>query len=206
MFTAIDDLIRPLYAHLSETDQCYFLREYTSGRGFTHSETNRLISNLKKTPDRRGRPEWYYKERAIEQIAHEFRASLNLEALRKVTLIPMPPSKCKDDPLYDDRMLQVLRKMDEEQQLDIRDLLILCESTTPAHTAAARPRIEELVGNLDVYEALMHPEPTSIALVDDVITTGAHFVACKVVLQERFPGIAIRGLFVARRVFAETDV
>lgn len=50
MITAVDDLLRPLYAHLTAADQCYFLREYTSGRGFAHSETNRLILNLKKPP------------------------------------------------------------------------------------------------------------------------------------------------------------
>lgn len=109
MFTAIDDLLRPLYPHLTAADQCYFLREYTAGRGYAGSETNHLILNLKKPPDRRGKPEWRYKERAIEQVAREFRASVNLSALRRVTLVPMPPSKAKSDPLYDDRMLQVLR-------------------------------------------------------------------------------------------------
>lgn len=201
MFTEIDDLIRPLYAHLSAADQCYFLRVYTSGRGFAHSETNRLILNLKKTPDRRGRPEWRYKQLAVQQVARELRASLDLQALRRVTLVPMPPSKCKNDPLYDDRMLHVLRTMDEEHTLDIRELLLVSASTAAAHTTTARPTIDELIANLDIDDAVARPTPTSIALVDDVITTGAHFVAAKAVLTARFPGTPIRGLFVARRVF-----
>ena len=201
MFTAVDDLLRPLYAHLAATDQCYFLREYTSGRGFTHSETNRLILNLKKSPDRRGRPEWHYKEQAIQQVAREFRASLNLQRLRAATLVPMPPSKHRDDPLYDDRMLRVLHAMDEEHQLDIRELLLLVASTEPAHATIARPSIEELVANLAIDEDCAEPPPTTIALVDDVLTTGAHFVAAKRVLTTRFPGVSVRGLFVARRVF-----
>jgi hypothetical protein len=203
MFTAVDDLLRPLYAHLSATDQCYFLREYTSGRGFTHSETNRLILNLKKSPDRRGRPEWRYKEHAIQQVAREFRASLNLQRLRAVTFVPMPPSKRQDDPLYDDRMLRVLQTFDEERQLDIRELLLFSESIAPAHATIARPTIEDLIANLEIDDALAQPAPTSIALVDDVLTTGAHFVAAKRVLSTRFSGASIRGLFVARRVFAD---
>jgi len=203
MFTAVDDLLRPLYAHLAASDQVYFLREYTSGRGFTHSETNRLILNLKKPPDRRGRPEWRYKEEAIRQVASEFRDSLNLQRLRAVTFVPMPPSKRKDDPLYDDRMLRVLHAFDEERHLDIRELLVLAESTEPAHATAARPTIEQLIANLEIDEDFSHPPPTSIALVDDVLTTGAHFVAAKRVLTTRLPGVSVRGLFVARRVFAD---
>lgn len=203
MFTAVDELLRPLYPHLTAADQCYFLREYTSGRGFAHSETNRLILNLKKSPDRRDRPEWHYKELAIQQVAREFRESLNLQRLRAVTFVPMPPSKRKDDPLYDERMLQMLRTMDVDGQLDIRELLLLSASTTAAHATVTRPTIEELVANLTIDEGLTHPPPTSIALVDDVLTTGAHFVAAKRVLTTRFPGIPIRGLFVARRVFGD---
>ena len=100
-------------------------------------------------------------------------------------------------------MLQVLRAMDEEHQLDIRELLLLSESTTAAHASSARPTIDALIANLDIDDAAAKPTPASIALIDDVITTGAHFVAAKRLLTIRFPGIPIRGFFVARRVFAD---
>jgi hypothetical protein len=203
VFTAIDDLLRPLYPHLTAADQCYFLREYTAGRGYAGSETNHLILNLKKPPDRRGKPEWRYKERAIEQIAREFRASVNLSALSRVTLVPMPPSKAKSDPLYDDRMLHVLRAVDVEGQLDIRELLLCAESMPATHATAVRPTIAQLIANFVLDESLAAPQPRNIALVDDVLTTGAHFVAAKAVLAARFAGLPIHGLFVARRVFDE---
>lgn len=201
MFTAIDDLLRSLHAHLTARDQCYFLREYTSGRGYAHSETNRLIHNLKKPPDRRGTPEWRYKELAIQQVAREIWDNLDLVPLRRATLVPMPPSKRRDDPLYDDRMLQVLRAIDPERRLDIRELVLLSASMPAAHTTVTRPTVAALVAQLDIDERLTLPAPTSIALFDDVLTTGAHFVAAKTILAVRFPGIPIRGLFVARRVF-----
>ena len=62
-FTAIDDLTRRDHYHLTDADRCFFLGEYTSGAGFGH--TNSLIGNFKKPVDRRGRPEWHYKEQAI---------------------------------------------------------------------------------------------------------------------------------------------
>ena len=203
MFTAIDDLLRPLYPHLTAADQCYFLREYTAGRGYAGRETNHLILNLKKPPDRRGKPEWRYKERAIEQVAREFRSSVNLSALRRVTLVPMPPSKTKSDPLYDDRMLRVLRAVDVEGQLDIRELLRIRESMPAAHATAVRPTIAQLIANFVLDESLTASEPRSIALVDDVLTTGAHFVAAKTALIARFPVVPVRGLFIARRVHDE---
>jgi predicted amidophosphoribosyltransferase len=203
VFTAIDDLLRPLHAHLTDRDQCYFLREYASGRGYAHSETNRLIHNLKKPPDRRGRPEWRYKELAIQQVAREFRNNLDLGRLRRVTLVPMPPSKARSDPLYDDRMLRVLRAIDPKGDLDIRELLVCAVSTGAAHVAAPRPSIDRLVANFIVDESTAAPAPATIALVDDVLTTGAHFVAGKTALTRRFPGVTVRGFFVARRVFSD---
>ena len=42
--------------------------------------------------------------------------------------------------------------------------------------------------------------PTHIAVVDDVITSGAHFRAAKDLLAERFPEAQIIGIFWARAV------
>jgi hypothetical protein len=39
--------------HLTADDECCFLYEYTSGKNYSFSETNNLISNLKKKPPRR---------------------------------------------------------------------------------------------------------------------------------------------------------
>jgi len=40
-----------------------------------------------------------------------------------------------------------------------------------------------------------------IGILDDVLTAGTHFRAMQTVLSDRFPGVPIIGLFVARRVF-----
>jgi hypothetical protein len=55
---------------------CYFLWEYTAGGGFAHSATNSLILNLKKSMDRRGRPEWPYKEQAIAMAGNGLAAAM----------------------------------------------------------------------------------------------------------------------------------
>lgn len=50
----IGDLERPDHYHLTRDDQCYFLGDYTSGRGFGYSLTNQHIFNLKKGAQLRG--------------------------------------------------------------------------------------------------------------------------------------------------------
>jgi len=65
----IDELTRVDHWYLEDGDQCWYLGEYTARKGYAGSETNNLILNLKKPMDRRERPEWRYKERAIATVA-----------------------------------------------------------------------------------------------------------------------------------------
>jgi predicted amidophosphoribosyltransferase len=39
-----------------------------------------------------------------------------------------------------------------------------------------------------------------IVLTDDVLTTGSHFKGAAMVLQQRYPGVTIVGLFLARAI------
>src|ERR1700684_2001923 len=102
--TKIDDLTRSDHWYLSESDHCFFLGEYTARKGFAFSATNQLILNFKKSVTTRNTAQWRYKERAIAQAAAAFRTAIADAALNKATLVPIPPSKAKSDPLYDDRL------------------------------------------------------------------------------------------------------
>ena len=48
MLTKLDELNLTDHRHLDARDECYFIGEYTAGRGYSHSATNQLILNLKK--------------------------------------------------------------------------------------------------------------------------------------------------------------
>jgi predicted amidophosphoribosyltransferase len=54
-----------------------------------------------------------------------------------------------------------------------------------------------------VDESLVSPTPVQIGVIDDVLTNGSHFVAAKRVLQRRFPGVPVIGIFFARREIVE---
>jgi len=203
--TEIDDLSRPDHSWLSPTDRCLFLGEYTARKGFSFSATNHLILNFKKSADRRGRAEWQYKERAIIDAGNAFGTAINPKWLAVATLVPMPPSKAKSDPLYDDRVVRMLRAIPADHPLDIRELIIQRQSMVAAHDADIRPTPDDIVAGYRVDEAVAAPAPRVIGLFDDVMTTGAHYVAARRVLAARFPGASIFGFFIARRVPETTD-
>ena len=196
----IDDLSRPEHRFLEPGDRCFFLWEYVPNLGYKFSEANNLILNFKKSPDRKGRPEWRYKERAIEEIAEAFRISLRPEGLKSVTLVPIPPSGARGSPQYDDRMLRVLRTLSGKLggSLDVRELILQRESTVADHRTDRRQSVEDLLGNYRFDEEAALPEPARIALFDDLLTTGRHFKAAEHLLRTRYPDAEVLGIFVAR--------
>lgn len=198
--TKIDDLARPDHFYLTPADECFFLGEYTARKGYAFSATNQLILNFKKSMDKRATAQWRYKGKAIEEAAAAFRAALNNDWLDSATLVPIPPSKSKNDPLYDDRVVRMVRGIRAQPALDVRELIFQRASTAAVHDQENRPTPEQIQANYAIDHAVRDPVPQVIGLFDDVLTTGAHFRAASVVLQQSFPGVKIVGFFIARRV------
>ena len=197
--TEIDELTRPDHYWLTAADRCYFLGEYTARKGYSYSQTNQLILNFKKPLDRQGKPEWPYKQFALRQAAAAFRGALGENPPAHV-FVPVPPSKARASPLHDDRVKRMLLAIWPGQSADVRELIVQLESTDAAHENPARPKPEQIQATYRIDESLATPEPRTIAIVDDLLTTGAHFRAASSVLAARFPAAQIIGLFVARRV------
>ena len=170
-------------------------------KGYTFSADNSLILNFKKEMDRKGCPDWKYKEQAILRVAQTFQDLLPQDFLTTATLVPIPPHLAKDDPEYDDRMSRALRKLQPKKDVDVRELIFQHESIGSAHSSKYRPSREEIYANYRIDEEIAAPRPQRIALFDDVLTTGAHFKASQQILEERYPGVSVVGIFVARRVF-----
>lgn len=204
--TKIDDLTRPDHWYLTEEDDCYFLGEYTARRGYAFSATNQLILNFKKPMDKRGTPQWRYKDRAINEAAAAFRTALTGDLLNVLTLVPVPPSKAKADPLYDDRLTRMLRGIRDQPPLDVRELVAQRASTAAVHDQAQRPRPDDIAANYAIDHTLCNPPPRAIGLFDDVLTTGAHYRAASSLLKTTFPGIRVIGFFIARRLPEAADI
>lgn len=200
--TAIDPLTLPDHAYLTPQDECFYFGEYSARRGYTHSDTNSLILNLKKPVSRRGMTDYHYKDEAIAQVAT---AILRFVDVGSVTFVPIPPSKSRTDPAYDDRLIRILAACQRQNaQVDYRELLTQTESTTAAHDGT-RPRPDQLESIYRV-QPVETPLRGTVVLLDDVLTTGCHYVAARNSLQRFFPGQRIMGLFVARRVPEADDI
>jgi hypothetical protein len=115
--------------------------------------------------------------------------------------------------MYDPRMHQILTRMSRQDRvLDIRDCLSFDGRFEASHETNARPSPDELYAALqfDPVAGRVQQRPGAIFLFDDMLTTGAHFVAASRKLNDVFPGVRIIGIFVARRIlpnpFADFEI
>lgn len=200
----IDGSNRADHHHLREEDLCLFLYEYSSGRDYSFSTTNNLISNLKKKPSQRQARGYEHKARVIDEIACALRGALNPAWLSAATLVPVPSSKAADHPDHDDRIERICRTIGAG--VDTRPLVVQTASSIASHEAAPGERltVEALRSLYRIDEELAAPAPRAIGIVDDILTAGTHFRAMEMTLSARFPAVPIVGLFVARRVFASS--
>lgn len=106
-----------------------------------------------------------------------------------------------NDSLYDDRMLQVARGAFAGTAGVVRELLYQDQSLPAFHETDDRRDVALITQHFRIDESLGEPVPRGIIVLDDVLTTGAHFRAAKTVLQRRFVGVPVLGIFVAWRVF-----
>ncbi len=132
-------------------------------------------------------------------------ALLNDKARQMLTLVPVSPSKAKTDPLYDDRLIQVLHGVWPGQAADLRELIVQPVSTAAVHDREDCPTPAELEVGYVIDQGLLQAKPQLIAVVDDMVTTGAHFVVIRNMPRREFPGIKIVGIFITKRVCEAVD-
>lgn len=196
--TRIDESNICDHVRLNADDECYFLYEYTSGKNYSYSKTNQLISNLKKPPSsplnqRR------YKTTAINQCAADLSKALSADWLSGAVLVPIPGSKSSDHPEHDNRMTQVCSRIGNSHYT--MELVTQTASTEAAHAGVHRVSVNELLALYQVNQPNPNIVPTKIAIIDDVLTAGTHYRAMHSVLSQRYPEAQIIGVFIARRVF-----
>lgn len=200
----IGEIEFPDHTFLIQSDQCFFFGEYTptgnTGRAaWSISEANQKIANLKKSPLKRGTGEWFHKERTIQDLGAIIRANIKPEYLPSMIFVPIPPSKPKTHPEHDSRMLDVARAIGNDA--NVVELLTTASEREAASQSSARRSVKDLENNLEFAHGLIPADTEStIVLLDDVITTGATYCACRNLIAQYLPNSPIVGLFVARRV------
>jgi predicted amidophosphoribosyltransferase len=197
--TNIDGSTIQDHRFLTPDDSCGYYGEYTAKAGFSRSETNQLIYNLKKhinSPEK----ELAYKKQAITTIAKILEKTISFPQYS--VFVPVPPSNAKSHPDYDDRLVKILLEYQKANlSVDYRELIIQSDTTRKSHlNDGNRLTPEELIRYYRIDESLIDDMRRCIVIFDDMLTTGSHFKAMQSVLSARFPSQNIFGLFVSRRV------
>ncbi|CAM3697403.1 hypothetical protein [Roseateles saccharophilus] len=197
----VDDSNRSDHWFLTAGDRCYYFYEYTAHKGFGFSKVNSFISNLKKPPSQRYEGHYRYKGSAIQEAASLIRGVLEKSPglVTSATLVPIPPSKPPEHVDYDDRMEQVVNRACAGLQADGRCLIAQKQAYEASHLQGeGGSRIKPV--DLQALYSLVAPKPRgTVILIDDVLTTGAHFVAAKGAILAEYPEVQVAGIFLARR-------
>lgn len=185
------------HTDLEDTDYCFYWRTFTSQSSYNYSKTNQLIKNFKISPSENHRIA--HKQKAISQIANELKQVIKKEIFENYTFIPIPPSNPENHPEYDDRLIQVLKQVQQTTDLDFRNIIFQNHPILPVHKAPSnqRPTLKELLNFYEINTSSYSCIPKKIIVFDDVLTKGTHFKAVQKILQNHFPQIPIVGLFVA---------
>lgn len=200
----IDDSNRGDHYHLGKEHECYFFYEFTARKMAEHSPGNQLIRNLKKPVARANFPDYKYKILAIAESAALLNSAFKKGAsvLDKALVCPVPPSKIPGDADYDDRMFQVAQKACQGTGGLCFELLKQTMSYAAAHHQqdGERPKPNDLEA---IYQLAGPLDRAIVILVDDMLTTGSHFVAARNVILKAYPDTRVVGFFVARRALPD---
>jgi hypothetical protein len=194
----IDELTRLDHYHLGGEDDCYYLWEWDVAP-YSVSAINDFIGNFQREmrfKDSKDSPwPWHFKKQAMLHAARAI-AQTMLPEWQTSTFIPVPPSKTRDDPRHDPRLIRTLL-VSVSGVSDARELVI---QTTNTQSREKHISPSSRAANWTLDQDLLTPVPPHIVVFDDLLTGGSHFAAMKLVLARNFPYVPVSGLFLARRL------
>src|ERR1700693_1327844 len=177
--TWLDAPARADHMFLADSDQCAYLSEYAAGQGLRAGPCNQLIRNFKCEPSiaRGNARRAHYKRQAMSTLARWLRRAITREQVERWTWVPVPPSRQRGDPDFDNRLSNTLSLAFEGYDLDLRCVLGQSQSTARDHTAGTRLPEETLYRLLQIDLEILGQRPLRerIVLFDDMLTSGKHY-------------------------------
>lgn len=208
-FIVLDEKDIHQHSFIQKEDNIIYLGLYYSGEGY-RGEGNSLILNLKKPVDRRGSDEWQYKQDAINFVAQKITEVMDDVSSEKGRWywIPIPPSKLEGNPMFDDRINQILELAQSNcsNQNNIVANVIKQNSDREASSTSGNTRnVDTLRANYTMLSIPSSYDPfiDEIIVFDDMLTTGCHFKAAQKLILDSYPNARVNGVFIARRDIRE---
>jgi predicted amidophosphoribosyltransferase len=115
-------------------------------------------------------------------------------------LIPIPPSKCKSNPLYDDRLEKVAKEISQLDSVEYFPIIDTKNDSQASHQSQEHRNPSTFYQNMVVNRTLLtiYKPGNILVLLDDVLTSGAHFTAALRHLRENFIEPEVMGVFWAK--------
>ena len=190
VLTPIEGAMLADHEYLRASDECYFLWEYCPGS--EAHPASRLIRDFKLMPGLKAR----HKAAAMHQAAAALSAVIPETWRSRAMFVPLPPSKSTSHPQYDGRLPTLLAWV-QPGLTNVREIL---QARTDSTACQKGMSPAERSAGLIVTSEGRSPPPDTIILVDDVVTSGAHFKGAALALQRIYQPRKIVGLFLARTV------
>lgn len=142
---------------------------------------------------------WACREATILWFAYAMHGFFETLSDKKLVLIAMPTSKPRDSALFNDRIDESLRALQNLGKYDVRFCIDRTCAQMPVFHGGFR-NVKKIMQTSYIHDERGIPQDSEVFLVDDVIVTGAHFKAYKTMVAQHY-GICearIKGLFLAR--------
>lgn len=202
-WSLVDKIERWSRPNLEDDDVCYYLLIRHSG-SYDVSKANDRINNFQKDLERFHDHSnvLYYKDREIKRFSVELAYLMHAmtEERASVCLVPMPTSRPETDEFYDDRLVRlcdktvsICRKCGIKQVSTLNVLHTVKRVQKSKAGGSRNPATLKENMRFDGFESY----PGLIVLVDDVLTSGAHFAACKSLIRAQNERAEIVGVFLA---------
>lgn len=200
-WSKIDRLEIRGYPYLDDQDVCFYYLERSHGT-WKESEANRIVSNFQRDVERyHDRPDVLrHKDEAIEFFADKIGALIGRKQRKcPLVIVPMVTSKPKSHQWHDDRLLRTAYAVARNRpgEVAVCDVLDVVAEIPKAKLGGRRDPRE--IGRLITIQEPAYPDAEVVFLVDDVITTGGHYAACRNAARSVFPNALIVGVFLARQ-------
>lgn len=166
-------------------------REFIAHGGYSAGDGNQCISNFKKKPETRNTFQWPHRMRAVDQFAKELSSIVPPGS----TLATIPTSKIRGQPDYCDRFEELaVRLVNRRSDLIMVTPITRIQTAGSLHSGQRTRCVEDEVARLE-WVGFPGPAPARLYLVDDVITAGTMFKACKRFLAHYSPTTTAVGIF-----------
>lgn len=192
----------PVHLSHEAAGECIYARERLSRGGYDASEANNLISNFKIRPSVRvEKPyRWRHKERAVARFAAEITPLLPQGGF----VAAIPQSKARNHPDYDPRYDMLFAEFRRTRpDITACEPLVRTESVVAAHEADVRPDRDEILRTVRYAGFGQQTSPPFLIFLDDVITTGLHYMVCRELVLANAPSIRVFGAFWAKTIWQD---